>query len=188
MKTLFAIAGLAVLSLGAVGAAYAQSPGEPQEPNTWCENTECDGPQENNRQGVGFQAQKFAHSGMQGNQGELALLDGYLHDGLADALGLTSEELETRNANGETFWQIAEAQGFTVEEAQAIKLEIREAAIVQAVADGIITPEQAELMASGMGPMGNGGYGVGLGDCDGEGPLGSSMQNFRQNRGGNQMP
>lgn len=192
-KTIFIIAALAVLSLAVVGGAFAQSPDGPGEPNPLCETGDCVGSQGNRWQRS--ETDDFVGNGRQGNQGQLGLLEDYLHDKLAAALGLTSEELAARNANQESYWEIAEAQGFTYEEALAIRTQARVAAMQEAQGDGVITPEQAQIMAGGMGQMGNGGMGQsgmgqGSGDCDGTGPQNAGPQgagngNSGQNQGGN---
>ncbi|MBN1373248.1 MAG: hypothetical protein JW987_15030, partial [Anaerolineaceae bacterium] len=79
----------------------------------------------------------------------------YMHAALADKLGLTVAELEAKEAEGVTAWQIAEAQGLTVEEFRAMMLEARTTALAQMVADGTITQEQADWMSQrGAGSMG----------------------------------
>lgn len=69
-------------------------------------------------------------------------------DGLADALGLTQDELNARLSSGQTLAQIAEAQGVTQEElAAALEASVK-AGLDQAVADGVLTREQADWMLS----------------------------------------
>jgi hypothetical protein len=107
----------------------------------------------------------------------------YMQQAMADQLGLTVEQLEERHANGETFWQIAEEQGLTVEEARQLKLDARSAALDQMVADGILTQEQADLMKERSGQMMNG---HGRGGCMGgqNAPDGSTFPRGRMSRGG----
>lgn len=105
--------------------------------------------------------------------------DGYgpLHDGMfaafAQAFGLTPEELETRRQAGDTLWDIAQEQGLTAEQFQELMTTARTNAINQAVADGLITQDQADFMLERMGTMmGNGvgpGFGQGNGGCPGFG-------------------
>ena len=92
-----------------------------------------------------------------------------LHDGFiafyADALNLDVATLEARLEAGETMADIAVAEGLTLDEFQALRLDAREAAIAQAVADGTLTQDQADLMnQGGFGRMGGqGGRGAGNG-------------------------
>jgi hypothetical protein len=54
---------------------------------------------------------------------------------------------------------LAEALGITVDELESAKLEAREAAIAQAVADGLLTQEEADaLLANGLGVGGRHGW------------------------------
>jgi hypothetical protein len=93
----------------------------------------------------------------------------YMEEAFAEAVGLTEEEIESRFANGESFYDIALAQGFTAEQIPALMSEARSAALNQMVADGVITQAQADLMlermASGMG------YGM-MGGLGGRGGFG----------------
>lgn len=80
-------------------------------------------------------------------------LDGnILHDSmmvvLAEGLDMTVAELEARIDGGEYVGQIALDAGFTIEEFQALLADARSAAVEQAVADGLLTEEQAEWMAN----------------------------------------
>jgi hypothetical protein len=77
---------------------------------------------------------------------------GPLHDfmekAMAEAVGLTVDEFNTRHANGETFYQIALAEGFTAEEIPALMQAARAKALDAAAADGVMTQEQADWMKS----------------------------------------
>ena len=98
--------------------------------------------------------------------------DGVLHDyiiaNLAAELGITVEELESRLAGGETFMEIALSLGFDFETAREMMANAREAAIEQALADGVITEEEAEFYRS----RGTGGPSGGKGAGGGKGPRG----------------
>jgi hypothetical protein len=100
------------------------------------------------------------------------------HALLADALGITEDELEAAQQSvHETRLAEAVANGsITQEQADLMKAhqELRssenfqssmqsahQAAIAQAVADGVITQEQADQMLSGEFGMGRGGFGMG---------------------------
>jgi hypothetical protein len=91
--------------------------------------------------------------GMMGSQqtGETGPMHTYMQAALADKLGLTPEALQTLHDEGQTFWQIAEDQGVSADDAQQMMLDARATALDQMVADGAITADQAELMKTRMG-------------------------------------
>jgi hypothetical protein len=92
----------------------------------------------------------------------------YMEDAMAEAVGLTVEEFEARHDVGETFYQIALAEGFTAEEIPALMQAARTKGLEAAAAAGVITQEQAEWMGSRGhgGMMYGGGYGgYGNGEC-----------------------
>ena len=93
-------------------------------------------------------------------------LHDYMEKAMADAVGLTVDAFEARHDAGETFYQIALAEGFTAEEIPALMQEARANALDAAAKDGVISQEQADWMGSrgfGRGGMmgGYGGYGNG---------------------------
>ena len=85
------------------------------------------------------------------------LNDELLHDAYltayAEALSLDVVDLEARLDEGETMAEIALATGLTLDEFKTIMVEVRSAVLDQAVADGIITQEQAEKIASRAAAM-----------------------------------
>ncbi len=110
-----------------------------------------------------------AAQGGQPPVGERGLTDGagLLHDymvkAMADAVGLSVDEFEARHDAGETFYQIALAEGYSAEEIPALMQAARAEALDAAAADGVITQEQADWMKSrgfGRGGM-RGGFGNG---------------------------
>ena len=94
---------------------------------------------------------------------------GYLHDYmstlLANALGLTPDELQAKHDTGETAWSIAESLGYSSEEFYTLMVDIRTEAINQALADGVIPQEQAEWMLDRMNQMPMYGLDTGYGPC-----------------------
>lgn len=96
-------------------------------------------------------------------------------NGLADALKLTPDELQNQLASGKTLTQIAEAQGVSQEQLTAVLETSVKAGLDKAVADGVLTREQADQMLNHMGGnyswmishMGNFGGGFGPGGCHG---------------------
>lgn len=95
--------------------------------------------------------------------------DGVLHEyiiaNLAAELGISVEELESRLAGGESFMEIALSLGYDFETAREMMADARAAAIEQALADGVITEEEAEFYRS----RGTGGSGGGKGSGSGAG-------------------
>ena len=92
--------------------------------------------------------------------------------GLADALGLSQDDLSAQLAGGQSLTQIAEAQGLTQAElAAALETSVK-AGLDQVVADGVLTQAQADQMLNHMAgrydwmltQMGAG-MGVGPGNC-----------------------
>jgi len=91
----------------------------------------------------------------------------YMEDAMADALGITHDELEELLDQGKTMWQIAQEKGFTQEQFSELMVKARTEALQKMVEDGVITQEQADWMTSRM-QQGWGGRG-GFGGCPGMG-------------------
>jgi uncharacterized protein YidB (DUF937 family) len=96
-------------------------------------------------------------------------------NGLAEALGLTPDELNAELVSGKTLLQIAEAKGISQEQLAAKLETLVKAGLDKAVADGVLTQAQADQMLSHMSGnyswmithMGNFGGGFGPGGCHG---------------------
>lgn len=88
---------------------------------------------------------------------------------IAETLGLTAEELETALANGERVFDLAAAAGVTMTDLQTAVQTATAAAIEQAVADGLITQEQADSFLQNQGQFGRGGRGMHGGGMGGPG-------------------
>lgn len=157
------LVGVIVLALGVAGLAYAQNatPPAPTAPGY-------------GGFGPGMMGGRSGFGGMMGGNrtGTVGPLHEYMIAAFAEALGLTPEELETRHNAGETMWQIAESQGISQEEFGTLWTEARTAALEQAVADGVITQEQADWMIQHMAQRQAAGFGPGSGACTGAGPRG----------------
>jgi hypothetical protein len=101
--------------------------------------------------------------GMMGGNGLMNMMGGSLpapmHDAmldtLAEKLGLTRAELDSRIANGETPAQIAAANGLSGADFSTLLADAHKAALDQAVADGYLTQAQADSMLDMMGGHGN---------------------------------
>jgi hypothetical protein len=163
---------VAVLALGGVGYAYAQS----RQPGNGANGSGAYGP--GMMGGWGQQGGRGMMNGggmMGGGYGMMGFADedgdgyGPMHDymlaGFAEAFGLTVDELQAQLDAGETPYTIAIAQGMTDEEFQALVTEIHSQTLSQLVADGVITQAQADWMTSHMSQMWQGGYGPGSGGC-----------------------
>ncbi len=91
---------------------------------------------------------------------------------MAEALGITIDQLQTYQAEGLRMSEILADLGKSTDEFQAAHQAAHAAAIAQAVADGVISQAQADALESAV-PFGPGG----LGGCDG-------MRGGRGGRGG----
>jgi len=158
-----AVVGLMVVSVFAGATLVRAQASTPEAPNTW-----------------------GMHGGMMGGM-RGGMMDGdhpmeeYMHAALAEKLGVSETELESLNAEGKTFWQIAEEKGLTSEEATTLMQEARGAALAQMVAAGKITQEQADWMQQrGSRMMGQGGCPMADGDE-------TAASGFRGGRGGRGM-
>ncbi|MBX3059280.1 MAG: hypothetical protein KF770_22655 [Anaerolineae bacterium] len=88
---------------------------------------------------------------------------------IADALGITVAELEAARAEGKRLPELAAELGVALEDVQTAVQAAHEAAIQQAVEDGLITQEQADWMRQRH----NNGMGMGMGmGMPGGGPRG----------------
>ncbi len=108
-------------------------------------------------------------SGMMGGRGMMGYRDddnryGFMHDemtaALAEKLGMSATDLQSRLDKGESFTQIAESKGFTGEKYTTLLTEAHTSALDQAVKDGKVTQEQADWMKQRGGWMlgGRGGF------------------------------
>lgn len=109
---------------------------------------------------------------------------GIMHDSMvtafAEKLGLSVDTINQRLAAGETMWQIAESEGLTAEEIQALMTAAHTEALAEAVANGTITQAQADWMNQRMA------QGIGAGNCSGAGN-GGMMGAGRGRMGGGGM-
>lgn len=108
--------------------------------------------------------------GMMGGRGlGVARGEGIMHDymiaAFADAVDLTPEDVETRLLDGETLKEIAIAQGITEDKLPDLAAQVRQAALDKAVADGVITQAQADLMLEHMNKTMGLGFGPGFDGC-----------------------
>ena len=144
MKKTLLIVAFILVALGAlgVGVAFAQGQQPPNRPF-----------------GPGMMGQNI--------DGDFGVLHDYMISAYADALGISVDDLNSRLAAGETMYQIALDKGLTQDEFSSLMQDARSMALDAAVADGVISQDQADWMNSrgfGRGGM-MGGYGYGNGDC-----------------------
>lgn len=131
---------IALLVLAGVTAAFAQGPNQPDDPTPPAAN----------------QAQSGAGAGM----GLMAVDEAAMHEAIAGALGMSVAEFEAEVANGENAFTLAQKLGVDFAEVQAVMDAAHAAALQQAVADGLVSQEQADWMLSRRG--GQGGQGGGM--------------------------
>ena len=120
-------------------------------------------------------------------------LSNYMPTAMADVLGLSVDEINTRLASGETITTIALSLEYTTDQLPALMTSIRSEAINLATADGVLTADQAAFLlnsqyggnargnGSGTANMYNTSNGTGL--CDST----CVPQNLIQTTGGSMM-
>lgn len=167
MKKIWIIAGvvgIATLSLGAAGLAFAQSESPPP----------VAGPEYGNE----FKVGRRGYGGMRAGftSGEEGPYHEDMIEAFAEATGLSVNEIENRLEAGETMWQIAASTGLTFDEISAILSQVRSEMVAKAVAGGTLTQEQTDLMNQHMRGRAAGGFGPGDGNCMGEG----TFEGFRR--------
>ncbi len=104
----------------------------------------------------------------------------YVEKALADKLGLTEAQVEEQYAAGKSMYQIALDNGIAEADVTAFLTEVHTTAFDAAVADGVMTREQADFMLQRM--QGNG-YGNGTGTC----PMGNGTSGMRGGGGQGMM-
>ena len=102
-----------------------------------------------------------------------------IHESLATALGISPAELAARLDAGETVSQTGLSLGFDLTTISEVLTQARVDALIQAVVDGLITPEQADRLAprGNQSPAASYGDGIcdGTGDCLPDGAFRSAM-------------
>lgn len=137
MKKTLWITAILVLALGVLGAsvAFAQGPQPPRIPDVYGQ-----GPYMGGR-------------GMRGGQGGYGFMHEYMEQALADALGTTEEQVEDALANGTTMYQFVLDNGVAEADLPTFMNEVHQVAFDKAVADGVMTQEQADWMQERMQGM-----------------------------------
>lgn len=171
-----AVVGVVVLLTVSVGRALASSE-SPEQPGNGGGNGGGGGQgghgSEGGHEGESGHGSDSGCSGEEDPQNENLNLGGALnelmHERLAEELGLTVDELEARHDAGESFMQIALAQGLSKQDAAALMRTIRDEAAAKAVADGLVTQEEADVWLSRGNQINTGGEGAGSQDGHGKG-------------------
>ncbi len=143
---------LAVLGIAGVAYAQTQTPPVPEDAN-----------------GQGMMAGRGFRGGMADGMrasgvsqtGVNGLLHDYMTAAMSSVFGITPEELQASHNAGQTMWDLVQEQGMTQEEFAEKMLQARTQALDQAVADGVVTQEQADWMLSRMSQMWQNGAGAG---------------------------
>jgi hypothetical protein len=125
LGTVLAITVLAVAMFGAVGSAYAMG----------------DAGKGSGKGGNGGAGNGTATTG----ENSTSILSTYMTDAMATVLNLDSVDLEARLDAGETFYDIALAEGYTADEWAVLFSTAQTSATEAAAADGLYTQIQTQL-------------------------------------------
>ena len=145
MNKLWKISGVvavlvAVVAFAGVTAASAQGPNQPD--------------------GSISPGRNQAQDGSSMGRGLMAVDEAAMHAAIAGALHLSIEEFEAAVAEGQTAYILAQELGIEFADVQAAMDAVHGAALQQAAAEGLITQEQADWIASRRG--GGNGQGSGM--------------------------
>ena len=182
------LAVLVLSVLGFAGIAYAQTqPPTPAPCLGDCPNTPEDGSwgmfARPGRGGSGWGNRARAWSGQGGFMHEEML------QAFASSLNMTPEALQARLEAGDSMGTPAQEAGMSSEQFVDLMLQARQSAIQSALADGILSPEQAERMLDRMEQMGSatgdlGKWQLGFGACQagsrGMGGFGGGMRGYNR--------
>jgi len=153
---------LAVVVMGVTGLAYAQTQNPPDEVGSCLGMAgNCDGSGMmaggHGRHGQGGGMMQGAGPGRMGGAGGPGRQGGWMQEYtlplVAEALGLSVEDLQWRFEAGETAWTIAQEQGLTADAFGELMTQVHTDALAQAVADGLLTQEQADARLAHMNQM-----------------------------------
>jgi uncharacterized protein YidB (DUF937 family) len=112
------------------------------------------------------------------NNGGYGPMHDYVEEALAGKLSITEKDIEDALASGKTMYQIALDNGVKEADVATLLTEVHTAAFDKAVADGVITREQADFMLQRMTANG-----FNFGNC----PMGQSGQYGQGNGRGRGM-
>ncbi len=153
---------LAVIVMGVTGLAYAQTQNPPDQVGGCVGMAgNCDGSGmmigEQGRHGQGGMMQGSGPGRMGGAAGQMGRQSGWMSEytlpRMAEALGLSAEDLQGHIAAGQTAWEIAQEQGLAADAFRELMVQVRTDTLTQAVADGLLTQEQADARLEHMDQM-----------------------------------
>ena len=187
MKKVFLIGSLVIVGMlifGAVGVASAQTLGRLAGSSMMANFASRSSMMAGQATGTGMMS--GGRGGMMGQSGS-GLLHDYMLAGFAEAFGLEVADLQARIDAGETMYDVALSLGYTQESFTELMTSVRTDAINQALADGVITQEQADWMLSRLAQRAASGFGTGTctGACQSGGRGGRSGGMGMSRGGGN---
>ncbi|MEI7848577.1 MAG: hypothetical protein WCK35_22435 [Chloroflexota bacterium] len=112
-------------------------------------------------------------NGGMGGRGSMVQMHEYVEQALADKLGIAKADVETALDSGKTMYQLAIDKGIKAADVTTLLTEVHKTAFAKAVADGVLTQAQADLMLQNM--TANGFTGI---------PMQNGAGMMRGNRGG----
>jgi len=168
MNTVVKIAGIVVVALALIVAGFfigtqvvsAQAAANPDAPAFGPGGGY--GPGGNFGQGGPGMGRHGMRGGGPGD-GLLADYHDQMHAAVAEALGITTDELDQAIQSGQTPWQIAQDKGIDADQFREAMLQARADVLAQAVKDGKLTQEQADAMLERMQEHMGQGFGQGFG-------------------------
>lgn len=138
-KIIIPIVLIVLVALAGFGFAYAQEPETPQPPVGcgFCDN-----------QTTGLQIRgRWQASDPQWNDPDAECpLHETMLAAFAEAFDIPVQDLQARVDSGETLGSIAADLGYTIDEFRELMLDIKQNVVEQALAEGLITQEQADWM------------------------------------------
>jgi hypothetical protein len=141
---LFSFLAVSILSLAVISPAQAA---EPNRGGPWGDKTSSiPGRNAGLNQEDGMSSQE--NTPLQMNLSLDGILEDYMHEAMAKILEISPEELSELENGGESFIEIALSKGYELSEARDLMVEARADALAQAVADGVLTQEDADWFAS----------------------------------------
>ena len=109
--------------------------------------------QSNVAQAAGLPA-GYGPGNMMGGRGNMGQMHEYVEQALADKLGISKTEVETALDGGKSMYQFAIDKGVKAADVTALLTEVHKTAFSKAVAAGVLTQAQADLMLQNMSANG----------------------------------
>jgi len=140
----FAFLAVSILSLAVISPAQAA---EPNRGGPWGDRTSSIPGRNtglNQEDGIGSQE----NSPQQMNLNLDGILEDFMHEAIANILEISPVELTELENDGESFIEIALSKGYEISETRELMEKARADALAQAVADGVLTQEDADWFSS----------------------------------------